>query len=120
MNSNNDNNNFNVFSGIRSFARLDGGYIIVKDVETKYSSVEDIKHVYDVLQLLLTKERFVFLERELVDGNEVVYNFITDKLSFVRQKEDKKMNSFFLKEMQINVIEKRQNDPEENEKYFLK
>ena len=102
---------------------LSAGYCIkvgVTDVETKFSVVEEIKNVYDVLKLLLTEERFNVLDRELLAGNEVVYNFMTNKLSFVRTKDDKEMNEFFSKEMNIGAIKRRLEDSEEKDKYFLK
>ena len=72
---NNQNKNFKVFSGIRSFLKLENGYVSVTDVETKVSVVEDYKVVYDILKIILTEQRFNVFLRELSAGNLVVYNF---------------------------------------------
>ena len=49
---NNQNKNFKIFSGIRSFLKLESGYVSVTDVETKVSVVEDYKVVYDILKII--------------------------------------------------------------------
>lgn len=119
MNSQNPNKNFKVFSGIRSFTKLDDGYISVTDVETNYSIVEDYKVVYDILKIILTEQRFDVFVREVSAGNSVVYNFLTNKLSFVRDKEEELMKSALSKELKHSVIESRYLDGDEKKEFFL-
>ena len=104
---NNQNKNFKVFSGIRSFLKLENGYVSVTDVETKVSVVEDYKVVYDILKIILTEQRFNVFLRELSAGNLVVYNFLTNKLSFVKDKEEELVKFGLSKELTRSIIEER-------------
>ena len=111
-----DSNKFKLFSGIRSFSKLDGGYVIVTDVETKVSVTEDAAGVYNMLKLLLKEEQFAVFEREYTAGTSVMYDFNKGKLYFVRSKEKGDLLS---SEMSMAVIENRLNDEDEKDKYFL-
>lgn len=117
---NNTENNFKVYSGIRSFSRLEGGFISITDVETNFTIVEEYQRVRDMLKILLTEERMMYFERMYIAGETVVYNFLTNKLSFVRNKEDKMLNDALGKEMNLSVIEERLNDEDSKDTYFLK
>lgn len=99
--------------------KLDDGYIVVTDVETNYSVVENYKVVYDILKIILTEQRFDVFVREVSAGNSVVYNFLTNKLSFVRDKEEELMKSALSKELKSSVIESRYLDEDDKKEYFL-
>ena len=116
---NNQNKNFKVFSGIRSFLKLENGYVSVTDVETKVSVVEDYKVVYDILKIILTEQRFNVFLRELSAGNLVVYNFLTNKLSFVKDKEEELVKFGLSKELTRSIIEERYINEDSKEEFFL-
>lgn len=116
---NNQNKNFKVFSGIRSFLKLENGYVSVTDVETKVSVVEDYKVVYDILKIILTEQRFDIFLRELSAGNLVVYNFLTNKLSFVKDKEEELVKFGLSKELTRSIIEERYINEDSKEEFFL-
>ena len=116
---NNQNKNFKVFSGIRSFLKLENGYVSVTDVETKVSVVEDYKVVYDILKIILTEQRFNVFLREWSAGNLVVYNFLTNKLSFVKDKEEELVKFGLSKELTRSIIEERYINEDSKEEFFL-
>ena len=99
---NNQNKNFKVFSGIRSFLKLENGYVSVTDVETKVSVVEDYKVVYDILKIILTEQRFnVFLRELSADKEEELVKFGLSK------------------ELTRSIIEERYINEDSKEEFFL-
>lgn len=116
---NSQNKAFKVFSGIRSFEKLEDALVLVTDVETKASVVEEYKVVYDILKIILTEQRFDIFIKELSAGNKVVYNFLSNKLSFLKDKEEELLKTGLSKELKTSVIEQRMSNEDEKEKYFL-
>lgn len=114
-----NNDKFKIFSGIRSFARVEGGYISVTDVETKYSVVEEYQHVYDTLKILLNEKQMMYFERVMMYGQPVVFNFLTSKLSFVKDKDFAILEDGLSKELKLSVIEERYLNEDDRKNYFL-